>query len=226
MSANWHAPPDLLSASEGHSQLRILTASVGPLQSKSPRLKWKPQKQKETKPKYARSSSICATLRYPRLTSSGTWGTRSGPPPCPAPLPHPRGWCAAATLCPPLGGGFTCRCACLPHEPLGNPDPVSRISASQGPTGVWPIADPLHCCKVQVENTWPVWPPQSPLALSHPLCPATSPHQANQLISAAGATGEPRQRAQGKLWNVSSQFTCMIFSEVILSHHLLKNLSI
>lgn len=148
-----------------------------------------------------------------------------------SPGPPQWAWCAAAILCPPLGGGFTCRCACLPHEPLGNPDPVSRISASQGPTGVWPIADPqhtftLHCCKAQVENTWPVWPPQSPLALSHPLCPATSPHQANQLIPAAGATGEPRQRAQGKLWNVSSQFTCTIFSEVILSHHLLKNLSI
>lgn len=145
-------------------------------------------------------------------------------------------WCAAAILHPLLGGGFICRCACLPHEPLGNLDPISRISASQGPTGVWPIADPqhmftLHHCRAQTENTWPMCTglsglPSLPSALSHPLCPATSPHQANKLIPAPGATGEPRQLAQGKIWNISSQFTCMFFSEVILSHHFLQNLSI
>lgn len=137
--------------------------SAGPLQSKSPHLKWKSQKQKETKPNSTRSGSICATLLWCQpLTHSGTWGTRSGPPPCPALLPHPGGLVCS---CPPLGGGFICGCACLPHEPLRNPDPISRISASQGPTGVWPIADPQHMVTLHhlAYVHRPVWPPQSSL---------------------------------------------------------------
>lgn len=139
MSVNWHAPPDLLSGSEGHSQLRILTASVGPLQSKSPRLKWKPQKQKETKPKYARSSSICATLWCQRLTCSGTWGTRSGPPPCPAPLAHPRGLGVQLPSCAHhLVVALPADVPVSPTSPLGTQTPSHAFLHLKAPQGSGP----------------------------------------------------------------------------------------